>query len=298
MKELKGIVVAMVTPFKEDGSLNLDAEKKLVRHFIDAGVGGLLVSGGTGEFTMMNVEERKQVIKTAVDEARDSDVSIMAGITCNNTKDTVELAAYSSEVGADYVLVQPPHAIPVRKEDMIAYFEEIKANTKCGMVLYHFPAETGVTFSPEEIVEMGRKGLFCAVKNTASMEHTQELILANAHDPSLKICNGFDSLALASMACGADYMINAGSNMAPVQYAKIIELVQEGKLEEAKKIYEAILPLMLYQEQEGNTEPGMGKFILREKGFEVGTPRKPVADIAPECQKVARELLKKAESVL
>ena len=113
MKELKGIVVAMVTPFKEDGSLNLEAEKKLVQYFIDKGVGGILVSGGTGEFTMMNVEERKQVIKTAVEVAKDTPVSIMAGITCNNTRDTVELAKFSGEVGADYVLVQPPHAIPV-----------------------------------------------------------------------------------------------------------------------------------------------------------------------------------------
>ena len=165
-----------------------------------------------GEFTMMNVEERKQVIKTAVDAAKDSDVFILAGITCNSTNDTVELARYSGEVGAEYVLALPPHAVPITKEAMMDYFKAIKANTTSGLVLYHFPGETNITFSPEEIVEMGRSGLICAVKNTAGMEHTQELILANGHNPDLKITNGFDSLAFAAMACGADALINAGSN--------------------------------------------------------------------------------------
>ena len=166
------------------------------------------------------------------------------------------------------------------------------------MVLYHFPAETGVTFSPEEIVEMGRKGLFCAVKNTAGMEHTMELILLNAHDPSLKICNGFDSLALASLACGADYLINAGANIAPAQYAKICELMQAGKYDEARAIYESILPLMLFQEQNGNTEPGMGKYILRLKGLDVGCPRLPVPDVTDEDKETAKKLLAQAESIV
>lgn len=298
MKELKGIVVAMVTPFHEDGSLNLEAEKKLVQYFIDAGVGGILVSGGTGEFTMMNVEERKQVIKTAVEVAKDTPVSIMAGITCNSTRDTVELAKFSGEVGADYVLIQPPHAIPVTPEATMEYFETVKANTTCGMVLYHFPAETGVTFSPEEIVEMGRKGLFCAIKNTAGMEHTMELLLANGHNPDLLISNGFDSLALSALACGCDFLINAGSNITPVQYVRIFDLMKAGKYDEARAIYESILPILLFQEQNGNTEPGMGKFILRLKGFEAGTPRKPVGDVTPEDQETAKKLLALAESIV
>ena len=128
---------------------------------------------------------------------------------------------------------------------MMDYFKAIKANTTSGLVLYHFPGETNITFSPEEIVEMGRSGLICAVKNTAGMEHTQELILANGHNPDLKITNGFDSLAFAAMACGADALINAGSNMTPGQYVKMMDLIKEGNYEEARRIYEAILPLLL-----------------------------------------------------
>ena len=298
MKKFTGLVVAMVTPFNPDGSINFEMEKKLVQHFIDSGVDGILVSGGTGEFPFMSVEERKQVIATAVEVAKDTPVFILAGITCNSTKDTVELAKYSGEVGAEYVLVQPPHAAPVSHEGMMNYFWEIKNNTSCGLVLYHFPVETGITIPAEEIVEMNRAGLFDAVKNTASMEHTMELLLLNEHDPSLSISNGFDALALSALACGADCLINAGSNMTPKQYAEIMRLMREGDLPKAKEIYEAILPLLLYQEQNGNTEPGLCKYILGLQGYDCGTPRMPVGDIPEESKAVARELLKKAESVL
>ena len=250
-----------------------------------------------GEFTMMNVEERKQVIKTAVDAAKDSDVFILAGITCNSTNDTVELARYSGEVGAEYVLALPPHAVPITKEAMMDYFKAIKANTTSGLVLYHFPGETNITFSPEEIVEMGRSGLICAVKNTAGMEHTQELILANGHNPDLKITNGFDSLAFAAMACGADALINAGSNMTPGQYVKMMDLIKEGNYEEARRIYEAILPLLLVQEQNGNTEPGLCKYVLSLQGFDVGTPRKPIPEVSEESKETAKKLLALAESI-
>ncbi len=298
MKEFKGLIVAMVTPFHEDGSVNYEQEEKLVKHFIDKGVHGILVSGGTGEFTMMSVEERKKVIACAAKLTKDTEVFLMAGVACNTTKDAAELAKYAGEVGADYVLALPPFAIPVGRESMIEYFEEIKKNTTAGLVLYHFPGETGITFSPEEIVEMGRSGLFQAVKDTAGMEHTMELILENGHDPSLKISNGFDSLALSALASGVDALINAGSNMVPAQYAKIYELMKENKLEEARKIYEAILPLLLYQEQDGNTEPGLCKYVLKLQGIDCGTPRKPVPDVSEAAKKKAAELLKKAEAVL
>ena len=218
MKEFKGVVVAMVTPFHEDGSVNEEMVRMLTRHFIDQGVHGILVSGGTGEFTMMDIYERKKVISAAVETAKDTEVFIVAGITCNTTKDTVELAKYSGEIGADYVLALPPFAIPVTKEAMLEHFRAIKENTTAGLILYHFPGETGIEFSPEEIVSWGREGLFVAVKNTTGMEHTMELILENAHNPNLKISNGFDSLALSALASGADALINAGSNITPRQY--------------------------------------------------------------------------------
>lgn len=297
MKEFKGVVVAMVTPFHEDGSVNEEMVRTLTRHFIDQGVHGILVSGGTGEFTMMDIHERKKVISAAVETAKDTEVFIVAGITCNTTKDTVELAKYSGEIGADYVLALPPFAIPVTKEAMLEHFRAIKENTTAGLILYHFPGETGIEFSPEEIVNWGREGLFVAVKNTTGMEHTMELILENAHNPNLKISNGFDSLALSALASGADALINAGSNITPRQYVKIYELAKEGKYEEARRIYEEILPILLYQEKDGNTEPGLCKYCLNLQGFDCGVPRKPVPEVSEEAKRTAEKLLKKAENV-
>jgi dihydrodipicolinate synthase/N-acetylneuraminate lyase len=298
MKKFVGLTVAMVTPFNEDGTVNYEEEKKLIKHFIDKGVHGILVSGGTGEFTMMNLEERKQVIATAVDAAKGSNVYIMAGITANSTRDTVELGKFSGECGADFVLIQPPHAVPVTREAMVEYFETVKANTSCGMILYHFPAETGVEFSPEEIIEMGRKGIFVGVKNTAGMEHTTELIFGNEHNPDLLISNGFDSLAMSALVCGADALINAGSNMVPAQYVRLYELIKENKIEEARELYATILPLLLFQEQNGNTEPSLCKYVLSLQGFSPGEARKPIPSVTEESKAKAKKLLALAESIV
>jgi len=289
MKEFKGVVVAMVTPFKEDGSVNYEQEEKLVRHFIKQGVNGILVSGGTGEYSTLSIEERKKVIACATEIIKDTEVFSIAGISCNATKDTVELAKYSGEVGADYVLALPPYAIPVSKTGMVDYFKEIKNSTNARLILYHFPGETNVELSAEEIVEMGREGIFDAVKDTASMEHTMELIVANGHKKNLKISNGFDSLVLASLASGADAIITAGANMVPNQFVKIYKLIKENNVAAAAAIYEEIMPLLNLQEKDGNTEVAICKYCLKLQGIDVGIPRKPVTDISNEAKEAVKK---------
>jgi len=298
MKEFKGICVAMVTPFNKGGSINYEQEAKLVKHLISKGIHGILVSGGTGEYTMMSLEERKKVITTAIEASQGSDVYIVAGITCNNTKETVELGRFAGEAGADFVLALPPFAVHVSNEAVMEYFNEIKRNTSADLILYHFPGETNITFSPESIVEMNQNGLISAVKNTTGMDHTMELIIMNKHNPGLKIANGFDSNALSALACGCDALLNSGSNMTPAQYVKMYELIQENNLAEARRIYKAIMPLLMFQEQNGNTESGLCKYVLGLQGIDCGIPRKPIPEISQESKEIAAKLLVQAESVL
>ena len=297
MKEFKGVVAAMVTPFNEDGSINLTQEKNLVNYFIEKGIHGILVSGGTGEASLMNLNERKQAIKTASDILKDTELFCVAGVSCASTSDSIELAKYSSDAGVDYILVQPPHGYPVTKEGILSYFKEIKENIECGMILYHFPDETGVEFSPEEIVEMSRSGLFQAIKNTTSMEHTMELILENGHNSSTKIVNGFDSLVLASLSCGSDGILTSGVNMVPAQFVEIYNLIQKNNLQQAAQIYEAILPLLNLQEIEGNTEPGICKYCLKLLGVDAGIPRKPIEPISESAKIAVENALRKMNSI-
>lgn len=296
MKEFKGIIAAMVTPFNEDGSVNYEKEKNVINHFISKGIHGILASGGTGEASLMNITERKQVIKTACDMLADTDLFCIAGVSCSSTKETVELAEYASKSGADYILIQPPHGYPVTKAGMIEYFEEIKKNIDCGMVLYHFPAETGVEFSAEQIAEWGHAGLFQAVKNTTSMEHTMELILENGHSQKTKIVNGFDSLALASMASGSDGIITSGVNMVPGQFVEIYNLLQNNELKKAAELYEKIMPLLNLQEIEGNSEPGICKYCMSLQGIDAGIPRRPIEPVSEDAKKKVQEALKLAEA--
>ncbi|MCC8024185.1 MAG: dihydrodipicolinate synthase family protein [Clostridium sp.] len=192
----------------------------------------------------------------------------------------------------------PPYAIPVTKEAMTDYFREIKANTSAGLMLYHFPGETNVELSPEEIVKMGREGIIDAVKNTTGMEHTMELIVENGHDQRLRISNGFDSLMLAALSCGTDAIITSGANMVPQQFVKIYNYIKNNDLHSARAVYNEIMPLLNLQEAEGSTEPGVCKYCLKLQGIDAGVPRKPVTDISEEAKEAVKTLLKKAEAVL
>ena len=294
MKKFEGMVAAMVTPFHKDESLNLEEAARLVKHLFTKGLDGVLVGGSTGEYNLMSMDERKALIKCAAEAAKGFDGYLIGGASCYRTRDTVEMARYAGETGADFVLVLPPYYLTTSRQGIIDYFSEIADNTKARVIIYNFPLGTNVYIEPELLVELGKHPNIAGVKNTADMEHTLKLIQLNGHNEKFKICNGYEHLFLATLACGGDACMGIVQNIVPAQLAEMYRLTQANDFKAASLINEKLVPLYNFQKSEDSPFPGPVKYALEIQGFSVGLPRKPVTPISEEFKEKYRAILKGA----
>lgn len=280
MKKFEGMSAAMATPMKPDESLDFDAIGKLVKHLIGKGLDGVLVGGTTGEYNLMSVDERKDLIKCSVEAAKSTGGYVVAGASCHRTKDTMALAEYAGEVGADFILVLPPYYLPTTKQGIYDYFKSVSESTKAGLIIYHYPAAVNVMLEPEFLAELGQLNNIVGVKNTADMEHTAKLITLNNHYNGFKIFNGYEHLFLPTLACGGDGAMGIIQNLVPAQMAKMYSLAMKNDYAAASKINEKMIPLYNIMETADEPCPGPVKYGLELQKLSAGLPRKPVVGVS------------------
>lgn len=294
MKKFEGMIAAAATPMKANEELDFETAGKLFKDLIDKGLDGILVGGTTGEYSLMSFEERKELIKVAVEALKGTKGYVLAGVSCHRMKDTVELAKYAGDVGAEFVLVLPPYYLPTTKQGIYDYYKEIAENTKAGVAIYHYPAAVNVTLDPEFIIELSKIDNVIGIKNTEDMEHTAKLIALNNHNEKFKIFNGYEHLFLPTFACGGDGAMGIIPNLVPEDMAEMYRLVKKNDFAAASKINEKLIPLYNIMETEDEPCPGPVKYGLELQGYSAGLPRKPVVGVSDamkaELAKVMKEV--------
>src|SRR5699024_7419713 len=133
-----GVIPALPTPMKEDGVIDYAGLEKLVDHVIDSGVHGILVGGSNGEYSLMNPDERKEVIKFAT-EKTDGRVPVIADTECHRTEDRIALTKFEAEVGAENALVINLYYMAVCDEAIYDYYKTVAENSHIGFVIYNYP---------------------------------------------------------------------------------------------------------------------------------------------------------------
>ena len=295
LKKFEGVLAAMATPMNPDESINFAEEARLIKYLSKEGLHGITVGGTTGEYNLMSKDERKEMIRTAVEAAKDTDSYIVAGVSCHRTCDTIEMAEYAGEVGADFVLVLPPYYLPTSEQGVIDYFTEIANHTKAGVVIYHYPNNTsGVELSVDLILKLAEHPNIVGIKNTHNMEHTLNLITRNKHNDNFKICNGYEHLFLATLACGGDAIMGITPNIAPRAIREMYDAVKAGDFKKAMEINERLVPVNNAQERSDNPCPGPVKYGLELQGFNMGNPRRPITPVTEEFKAEYKEILEKA----
>ncbi|MDD2216587.1 MAG: dihydrodipicolinate synthase family protein, partial [Eubacteriales bacterium] len=213
MKRLKGMIAAMPTPFFADESIDFKGVERLAEHLIKGGLHGILVGGSTGEYSLMSMEERKNLIKTVCDVAKNR-AYVIAGSSCHRPKDTIEMVQYAGKAGADFALVLPPYYMCTSSQGIIDYYRTIGENSEIGIVVYHYPTATGVSLSPELLVEISKLPNIAGVKDTAEMEHTSKLI-CTTKGKNFGIINGCEHLIMGTLASGGDGTMGIVHNLVP-----------------------------------------------------------------------------------
>ncbi|UDY25067.1 4-hydroxy-tetrahydrodipicolinate synthase [Nocardioides sp. Kera G14] len=231
------VLTAMATAFHDDGSLDLEATKRIARHLIDHGHDGLVVSGTTGESPTTTIEEDGQIFQ-AVREAVGPDVKLIAGIGTNDTKTTLELAAQAEANGADGLLLVTPYYSKPGQAGLLHHFKQVADATTAPIMLYDIPGRTGTKVGPDVYREMATWGRIVAVKDAAG-DPTQAVFLTEL---GYTVYSGDDPLTLGFLAYGAVGVVSVVGHAAGNEIRAMIQAFRSGDVATAQKINAQLQP--------------------------------------------------------
>ena len=290
-KAPKGLYVPLVTPFHADESIDYEGYKKVIDYVIDGGMDGILVGGTTGEYHMMSVEERKELIKKGCEIAAGR-VPVIAGTGMNTAKATIEMTNYAADCGAEYALVLPPYYHQTTEEGIYEFFKEVGEGSKIGIVVYHTPGATNVEMSPELCRRIAELKGIVAIKETIDETHTSQTYMATKDIPDFCVMEANEHLLLPSYAIGIDAAFSIIFNLLPREMRQMYDLVfKENNIAAARALNEKLAPIFDLMEEE--PYPGPVKAGLDAIGLPGGIVRKPLVQPTENMRHKMKEELKK-----
>lgn len=274
--QLGTVLTAMVTPFKPDGSLDLDTAAELAVHLVDAGCDGLVVSGTTGESPTTTDDEKVALLRAVLDAVGDR-ARIIAGAGSYDTAHSVHLAKASAEAGAHGLLVVTPYYSRPPQAGLVAHFTAVADATDLPILLYDIPPRSSIPIEWDTIRKLAEHPNIVGVKDAKGDLPGGAQIIA---ETGLTYYSGDDALNLPWLAMGAVGFVSVWGHLAAGQLRDMLSAFNSGDVATARKINVALGPLAAAQSRLGGVT--MSKAGLRLQGIDVGEPRLPQIPAAPD----------------
>ncbi len=278
MTRFTGVWPAMVTPLDDREHVNVAVVRRLVDHFIAAGVGGLYVCGSTGEGVLLPLAERKLMAETVIEQAGGR-VPVVVHVGATATADAVELATHAGQVGADAVSAVPPFYYRVGLQGIKEHYQMIAAASPLPLYLYYIPIATGVTTTAEEMWELCQIHNVRGFKFTAYDMYLLEQIMSLSRG-TLNIFSGPDELLLPMLTMGVDGAIGSTYNLLPAYCVGLYEAFQRGDLATARRMQSRINRVIDVLHKYGGM-PAI-KAAMRLLDFDCGYCRRPIRRLESE----------------
>ncbi len=276
---MKGIFTALLTPFKDDYSINEASLKKLVEFNLEKGINGFYVGGSTGEGLIMTSEERKEVFRI-VKEAAGDKVPLIAHCGSISTDEAISMAKTAEALGYDAVSAVAPLYYGFSFPAIRKYYDDIVSSVNIPMVVYNFPGGSGVTFTADYAAEMFKDERYMGIKHTSNDLYTLHQFKQKIDRP-VTIFNGFDEMCLGGLAMGADGAIGSTYNFMGDKFIKIFEAFNAGDMATAQAIQteanEIIAEMIKY------TVLPCEKAIMTHLGIDCGPCRRPFLPLTKEA---------------
>jgi len=282
MKEIRGLLTAMATPFERSGAVDEAATRNLARFLIENGSHGIVVAGSTGEAATLDDAEHIGVLRSVVDEVGD-EALIVCGTGTNDTRHSIELSKAAAEAGAEAALVVTPYYNKPSFAGIRAHFEAIAtAVPGLPLIAYNIPSRVVVNVSPAELAELAKIDSVVAVKQ------------ANNDDlgpiEGMTVLAGNDEIYLRTLELGLAGGIQVASHLVGPQMRQIWDAVEAGDLDRAREIEAALRPL--YEALAITTNPMPVKAALEMAGtIPSGTLRLPLVELEAEQRAAVRAAL-------
>ena len=284
----RGIIPAMVTPFRADESLNEEALRQLTRFLLAGGVNGLFAVGSQGEFWALDLDEKRRVIEVVVREAAGR-VPVYAGTGATTTREAVRTTQMAAAAGADAVSVITPFFVSPNADELYDYYTDIAKASRVPVLLYNNPSRTGVSLSADLVARLARVDNIVGVKDSGGdMTLTGEYI--RRCGPDFAVLAGRDTLILSTLLLGGKGSIAATANVAPRLVVEIYEAFVAGDLPRALAAQNRLAPLRIAFEM--GSFPVVIKDALEIMGIAAGPARGPVRSLGDEQRAKLAEIVK------
>jgi 4-hydroxy-tetrahydrodipicolinate synthase len=289
MKQITGSIVALITPFKDDGSVDYAALRKLIDWHIDQGTDCIGAVGTTGESPTVSVEEHCEIIRVSVEQANKR-VPIMAGCGANSTREAINLAKFAKSVGADCQLQVVPYYNKPTQEGQYQHFKAIaEATGDLPLVLYNVPGRSVADMHHDTVLRLAQVPGIVGIKEaTGNIERAQWLI--KDAPKGFAIYSGDDPTAVALMLCGGQGNVSVTANLAPKLMHELCVAAMAGDTRRAMEIQNKLLPLHRQLFVESNPIPV--KWAAQRMGLCGGTLRLPLTPLSAGNQGAVQAALK------
>ena len=292
------ILTPMVTPFKEDQSIDYKAAVSIAEKLInDKQADSLVLSGTTGEFFTMNFGERVKLFKV-IKEAVGNKIPLIPGVGAVSTKETVELAKKAEELGFETAMVVSPYYTKPNQNQLYLHFKKVAESVNINIMVYNIPIFTGVNVNPETLAKLAEIKNIVAVKEEAELNPKQMTDFINVTPDDFIIYCGDDTMVLEAYAQGGSKriggIISGASHIIGTQLRKMIEMFNEGNVQETAKMQQKYLPLYRVMGQNGRFNPcALLKEAMKMVGYNAGIPRLPLTPGTEEEIAEVKKVMKK-----
>ncbi|CAM1506193.1 Fc.00g058340.m01.CDS01 [Cosmosporella sp. VM-42] len=270
-QDLTGIMVALITPYTADGSVDTAAIDAHVNRLINAGIHGLVPGGSTGEFTALSTEERKIALEQVVKSAAGR-VPVIAGVGDLSTARTVDLAKHAAKAGATALMVVPPYYDALNLAQLREFLGEVSTASSLPIMYYNIPSASGLALEPKDIAGLTDVGVKWLKDTSGNGPALTELLFG--HHERIIAFNGWDTLTFYGLAAGAKGSVWGATNIIPELSVELWDAVAvKGDLQKGRELWAKIWPICKFLES--HNYAAAVKTGMELRGWKTGGMRKP-----------------------
>ena len=292
--KISGVLVALVTPFHPDGSIDEEGIAQHVNRMASAGIHGIVPLGTTGEFTTMTYQERCRVTELVLTAAAGRMV-VLPHTGAQSTQETIALSQHAENAGAAGVMIVPPYYDPLRLNELHAHLRAVGEVINIPIVYYNVPGATGLQLNPAQLAALGDLPNVEYIKDTSGDFSSVSTMLLQ-YPNQITTFNGWDTLTFGALATGATGAVWGMANLLPEQAVKLYEaLVINGDLTEGRRLWAALWPVCNILESHNYV--AAIKAGLDEIGLSAGPLRAPLQPISAAARAELAATLRRAQAL-
>lgn len=292
MKDFRGIITPIVTPFDHQGRVDNQRLKSYIGYLLDCGIHGVIPCGSTGEYPLLTFDERKRVAEVVKEEVGGR-VPVVVGVTAVRNEDAVDLAKHAEKINADGLLVAPTYYYRPSERELYNYYEEI-ASVGLPIVVYNVPNTTKVDMQPEFLVRLSDR--FENVRHvkecTGDISRVSSIIKLSGG--RLKVLCGEDPLMYDFFCLDPAGSVSTASNVLPRELVQLYRSFQNNNIERAREVFFRVFALLKYID--GPKFVQMAKAALRIQHHDMGPTRKPLLPLEESEVNTLTKLMKEIEN--